>query len=421
MPRFVLATQILMNARPLLLLASLSAVACSTSDSEPESPTADILDDIASPPTTLADINEEADSIIDADSVDAILRQAVSVLNADALNRLDSALFALTAELNAQASAAMAGEAPTGGLDLLAQSTLTEAGAQPQRVELVFACDNDGTLTHVVADNAGGSPFDQRDQRFQRCALGDNDYNGGYTHLSGFRSDSVTRFDAFDIQRAQGHEHIDGSVTRAFSTNPSDALTWDVNRYEIVDTNTSLSLNDFTLERRGLDAPIANRGERYFVFDLDGIEREILEVDYSANLSASFTLSSAETAQAPVQVNAALNFTGNYFIWQTAGNPEVPSYPVSDLGTPLATKPGPNADNAPTRFVDQSPRTSDAQWQSGSVTLTAADGSSASLRPHPEDSALVWVELAGSMAPRNLDDGFQIDCPAIIAGCGATE
>lgn len=403
-----------MHLRLLIATATLFITACSSSDSGDPALTESL---------TFEDEQTPNQAILGPDRAEAALQQIVSILNIDALQTLDAVTFAVTDDLAEQAEAVINGEAASNGMVLASQTLLSDANAANRVTELGFTCANAGSLRQIVTEFSGGAPFDRRELSFDDCQIGDSLYTGNYEHDSGFRSDRVTSFDSFERTNASVVERLTGVVTQPFSPLAIETTRWSATQYQREDANGQWIITDFSFERSGQDTPLVGDAVRRFVTDLEGIEREIIEVAYTANLSASFAVSDATDAEpSPTLVSADLAFNGNYFEWAGTGDSPVPAYPVSDLGTPLATRPGTDADNAPTQFIDQQARNSQAQWQSGQVVVTAADGSVATLRPNPDDAGSVTIELSATneTLTRPVSEGFQIDCPAIIDGCGAS-
>ncbi|WP_157736014.1 hypothetical protein [Granulosicoccus antarcticus] len=94
-------------------------------------------------------------------------------------------------------------------------------------------------------------------------------------------------------------------------------------------------------------------------------------------------------------------------------------YPVSDLGSPVAISA--TEDSASdVEMLENTPKDNEAQWQNGELTITAEDGSIVSLRPSSEDKMLVEIELndSGDIQMRNWSEGFSVDCPSLVDGCG---
>ncbi len=405
-----------------ICLLCLIASGCSSSGS---SGGADSDTTGGSPGTPLLEDNGNSSgepiTTIDASTVDDVLLRVIDALNTVGLDAPRQRAFVLANELQETGLGVIDGAASGMGLTLTAQNPLTDAAATPQVAQLLYSCENGGSLDQTLTYFVGGAPFQLLSFAMNDCSIDDRTYSGAYRATAGPRSDAVAEFTEYVDFDGQRRDSINGLWTNAYRAfSPAESLNWANASYEAeIDGEFLVSMTDITWQRTGQDTFLPSDDGRFFVTDLDGIEREIRLITYDADLRSSFNYADALTRDAGLSVSVQLGFSSDYFVWQATGGNDVPAYPVSDLGSPLATKPGANAVDAPVRLVDQAPRPEQAQWQTGQLTITASDGSSVTLRPNPNDRSQVFVDINNSneSATRAVDNGYQIDCPSVIDGC----
>jgi len=354
---------------------------------------------------------------INQSTFSALLTDAIAVLNDAENRRFQENVSTLLADLHDTGNALQSGGSPLDGLSLNSFENLNVAVENYEQYQIEYQCVDGGTLSHTLTNHVG--PFFNGLVKFTDCHLAGNRYDGIYEHSSGRRSDRVHIFNELTNQTDADSTEITGTFTDFHAeTTDVEKKTWTDAAFEFNKAGQSTKLTSFSWTREGTDSylPSSLSG---FVTTLEGNARGVNLNTYSATLNASFILYSETTKNEPVSVDVDLNFQGNYLTWFNLNGSDAPypSYPVSDLGSPLTVT---DSNNSTTVQIDQIPKDTNAQWRTGRVLITAADGTTITMKPNPTNKSQVIVTLSNSDESYYLSvsDGFQIDCPAMIEGCG---
>lgn len=385
------------------LLTTLMLASCSSSDSGDNSgPDNNVIDDPSDNGDEIT-INEQNHT--------QILKDVIAVLNLRAIDQIRAQANAFDSQLeNSETALVLSGTEPTlDGLTLASQSP-TQDGS----VEISYSCNGEGSLTSFFHD-FGSSGLSDRNLTFDNCLTTDNWRHGQYQfHTSGNKSDRTETFTNYVTRQESAEQSLTGEWTIENTyVGDTESQSWRNATFTSTGTADDIAVDAFNWHRQGGRAPIIMDPVKGYAQDLEGNAVEVELEDYSAELLAEFTFSNTTTGNTPIDVAASLTFSGGYFTWENH------DYPVSDLGSPLTISSAEDF-SADVQTVENPPRDSEAQWQAGELVITAADGSSVSLRPSGDDKALVDVELnaSGDVQTYSWSDGFVIDCPSKIDGCG---
>lgn len=353
--------------------------------------------------------NDQSLSINSA-NYEQILKDAISVLN---LSDIDEARFQaknLVAQLVASDARVLSGGAPYEGLQLASQSDLTNSDK-----ELKYTCNGEGSLTSVYHD-FGSSGITRRNVMFDQCLATDAKRNGQYQFRSdGSKSNNVEMFGEYSVLLNGSETMLSGEWESAYGIFvQSDSQSWKNAAFTSTGTENDKQISALNWQSTGNDfVSLAPSSVRGFVKNQAGDTVGVRQATYSADLTSDFEFISVATNGLPVQVMASMSFAGDYFQWNIDE-----AYPVSDLDSPLSLSA--TRDFLDIQMLENVPRDNEAQWQSGELTLTAPDGSTVSLRPAADDKLLVNIELnaSGDLLTRSWSEGFGINCPNLIEGCG---
>jgi len=383
-----------------------------------ESPVDTPAEDLPAEPEVAAD----ADLLINSSNFERIAAEAVSGLNLIVLEQERVLADELFSQIHSATLALIRGEEIYPGLTLASQEPgEIEQGASSVTI-VSYTCDDGGALVVPVLNFNGAPVFNGR-MSFDGCVLDGHTYSGTLASRNARRSD--TFFVLSDYVKTTGDrtisitgEHITPYAPAAAN---SEAFLWQEASVSVVDADSTLQLDNLAWERKGLNSNFDGIGG--FVILADGTAHYVKQHFVSAELTAGMTQASIELQSQALDINANLDFTNSYFDWvaHELNTAETPDFPLSDLGPTIDVIPEGRFPDSTDTFP-QSVGDKDAvrQWENGEISIVATDNSTLSIRPDAENTESVLMELNGSgeSVPRAVTDGYQIDCPAIVEGCG---
>ena len=300
-------------------------------------------------------------ALVTSDTYETILREIVAIANDETLDAASAGVEPVFDALTPLVRQAMETGAASGdGLAFVSSESLTEGGGD---VDYTFSCDNGGSLRVRAYDDASvGGPFVVRMVADGPCTFGDAAYEGSAEKgLRFVRATDFATFERFSVTRADG-----------------DSLALDG------------EYSDTTPEQRG---PIAEKGWS---------DATLVGVDAGETTRVAGYTSLRRTAAPSVLVEAASADADVRFSvtapWSSNETLDV----VVDLG-----------------FVDADLQPNDgggpypAQWRTGTIRVTAPDGSGLTLSPETGDPATFSVTIdgeGGDPIVRDWADGFQVSC-----------
>ncbi len=421
----------------------MSIVGCSSSDDNGDGP----LTDTGAVVDTATN-----DDTLDDDSLDSGPVEGISSTNfaAFGMRTIDSInLTQLTAErlraedlVNEIFSAGLSvlnGGEPMSGLTLGAQIGGEVDNSSPETLQ-AFICDEGGSLqlTFFLFTDA---PLNAPTVNFSNCTVDGQTYNGTVELFSGRRVNTLATFksyirtsviaseegpeelavDATDAMPTPQKVELDGEFSSAFRFFPdTENESWTNTTFSIsgTDNDETLTITDWQRSGTNTHFPTDNSG---FIQLLDGSTALVQLRQHGANFTADMQVSNTESNFEPVSVALNLSFTNNYydFFDDAFSVFSVPSFPVSDLGTPLEIFSTPDFASASVQSVDSQPIAEAPQWRSGEIFLATQDTSSLRIQPDPELSDSILIELNGSGEQMSAlwADGYQAFCPSVIDNC----
>jgi len=303
--------------------------------------------------------------------------------------------------------------------------TLISEESFPGGINQHYSCDAGGNMVLPVYDPTG--IVSKLGLIFEECFVGADQYDGVFSSNRQRSESDTMAFDQFSAELADGSSYsIDGlheqSRTRGgiFYTD-----SWKETDYIKKETSgvefKQLGLTWLSTVERDVD--LVNEGG--YVTLADGTVGLASPYNNNASVVANFDLDANLPETGLVKVSTDLLFDGDYFRWNKL-NPEerenfvVPTYPVSDLGNPLV------ADRL--KFygggsisLDSRPQIPEGseQWDTGSLSVKAEDGSQVVMRPTVDSTETVDVQLneSSDVLMNSWSDGLQINCPFPITGC----
>ena len=412
---------------PLICLSALALAlsGCGSSNSEPSgtdpspaspdggSPTAPGVPDGSGSPT------DDGTALIDADSYEAILRQVVTVANDEPLDAAAAGLTPLFETVDGLVHDAFANGAASGdGLSFVSREDGTGG---PDRSTFTFSCDGGGTLAALtyVYDDLDFSPLLDTITASGTCLVGGDGYDGRAYRLYRIVRTPTEESYAMSVVRADGSSlTLDGDYTDDRTEGMySVAHGWTDASLVTDDGSSTTRIDGYTSSRT--DVPDFGPATPLYQVDLpEGGTASVYGTGGAPTAKVAFSVTAPWTSGERLDVSVDLaSTTTSYRLAEAEADG---SYrPLSDLGSPLVLT---NADTGEQITIDNLPASSaePAQWQSGSLTITAADGSSLVLSPETGDPATFSVTIRGVPDPivREWADGFQVACPR--EDCGSS-
>ena len=260
------------------------------------------------------------------------------------------------------------------------------------------------------------------------CYIGTDLYDGGYDSTTGLRG-GYSSYDALSVTYPEGggfsingrYDWNDGrvGVQRSKGWNATDYVSTDA-------MGELLRLTDLEHERKnsstapGFDTDLGDTAG-YVSLD-DGAVGVVVPNNDTESVEGGFTFTFPATNGQNMTIEMELALEDNYYTWYNQ-NPEeridfiVPEFPVIDLGSPLTVQ---VLDSGEVLSVEQTAqRGAAAEWDSGSLSVTAPDGSHVSMSPSADDLSMVEVRVNDAEEPilRERSEGFQVSCPGQYDEC----
>ncbi len=356
-------------------------------------------------------------TIINKNNADQVLFDAIAIINIDSVDAIRNQSGVVLGKLTQSGRDAFAGQPPMEGLELAAQSDVVNGDNGGYKATQDFTCSPTGSFNLKL--DASLTLSHTNEVTFDQCVIAGTAYDGHYTRHTGRRSLGIDIYTAYrqtadDVTTTLSGER---SATYFYASNADERFWKNVDWVQTSPTDMT-TVKNMQWRRYGIHSPELNIN--YSVTSLTGAEQRIQKKFYKSEISAEFQLQSAHTQQTEVSVMLGLTFDQDYWDWSDyQPNDTRPDYPVFDLGTPLII---PNATtNGADKVINQRPYTDEAQWQQGSLRITAIDGSNVTLRPSTTDNSMLTIELndSGELQERRWADGFHIDCSDRVIGCGS--
>lgn len=296
--------------------------------------------------------------------------------------------------------------------------------------EVSFEASDDSINVHYSCD-AGGSMVLSlsnlfRKMSFDDCFVGLDQYDGDFSSYVHQPNELSMNFNLFSVKRADGSSFsIDGRYGHARTrVGVNNSTLWNETDYVKKDAS------GIEFKQLGLNL---SSGVKRDIRDLDRVAGYVTLPDGTVGLAAPFYDNASIVAEfdlyanfpepAMVKVSSDMFFDGDYFRWvniPSAPDTELPTYPVSDLGNPLMANTTGSAGGA-SILLDTRPQVpvGSEQWNTGSLTVTAEDGSQVVMSPTLESTETIDVRLIGAsdLLTHSWSDGLQIKCPIPITGC----
>ena len=301
--------------------------------------------------------------IITVDNYESLLRELVVVANDNTLNAASDSLVPVFGTVAAVIDQAILnGTASGNGLTFVSSSAISEGG---ENAEYTFSCDSGGTLiARAYNDDSGDGPHVDQLTAENACSIDDASYEGFAFKLYRFvRGTDVSQFENFTVSQANGDSLLldgDYSDSTPEGRGPRVETGWTNANLTVVQNGESTKVEDYTSNRISY-VPFAQPGSGPF----------------QATAKVNFTVTAPWSANEPIDVAVDLL----YLAPEDAMPNDSGEYP--------------------------------AQWQSGTVRVTAADGTGFTLSPDTGDAATFSVVIDGDTGEPNIHnwaDGFQITC-----------
>jgi len=298
---------------------------------------------------------------ISVENAESLLREIIKIANDEALDAASVSLepvFNVVENLIDQAI--INGMSSGNGLSFVSKEAISEGGEQS---EYSFACDSGGTLVvRAYKDDSVGGPFIDRFVAANACSIDSAAYEGSADKAVRFvRGPDVSSFDNFSISYADGDSlllHGDFSDSSPVGRGPVVEISWTDANVSVVEGGETTVIDAYSSYRRSAvkSGTVDNPGTTAMV---------------------SFTVTANWSSGLPLDVLVDLAYEDA----EDSTADETGFYP--------------------------------AQWQTGTLRVTAADGSGLTLSPETGDSATFSVTIDGEADEPmifNWADGFQVVC-----------
>ena len=309
--------------------------------------------------------------LIREDTWPDILRNAITVLNGvqieDLHNRVRTRIGSLTigASIDSSAynSATQTGSLTSSGLSLLPLQ-------DPNNLRLLdYVCPNGGTLTITA------SPVSQDNSVADNCLVEDVTLNGSFVaNFVGREGGSSTLDDiVFDFADGSMFSITGRHRTQFDRVGIRSSISWSDMNFSEVSGLGEYRVNDFNVSSR------SEIGQDFSALAVpvtleDGSTVFARRVFHNAEISGSFSVVADWTSFLSLSVSAGFNLGGGTFLSTDEDRPQ--------------------------------------QWTTGSVVVTAPDGSSVTLEALPNDDSNAAVTIGGSTERQlvSWSDGYQVWC-----------
>lgn len=310
-----------------------------------------------------AEIQNDAFPIISADNAETLLREVIAIANDDALDAASDNLEPVFSTVENLVDQAISnGMASGNGLTFVSSAAINDGG---ELSEYTFACDSGGTLVaQAYKDDSVGGPYIDEIRATDACSINDAAYDGyAYKSVSFVRSADLASFENFSVSKANGDsmtlhgEYYDSSPE---NRGPGNQVSWTDASLLQVENGETTSITGYSSLRMSL--------LQSAIPDLD---------DPGTTAVVSFTVSAPWSSGEALDVALDLAYAD----------------PEDSVANDTGSYP--------------------AQWQTGTLRVTAADGSGLTLSPETGDADTFSVVIDGAPDEPmifNWADGFQVRC-----------
>lgn len=305
---------------------------------------------------------DDATPVISTDNAETLLREVISMANDEALNEASARLDPVFVTVKGLIDQARIDGASSGnGLTYLYSDAINDGGAIS---EYSFSCDSGGTLVAraYYNDPINGAYVD-RLVAASACSIDDAAYEGSaYKAVRFVRGTDVSTFENFSVEYANGDSlFIDGELidTSPEGRGPITEISWTEASLLAVEGGETTRIDDYSSFRRSV------------------VRSQIPGVaDPSTVAQVSFSVTAPWTSGNALDVRVDLAYAE-------------PTGSSNETGI------------------------NSAQWQTGTLRVTANDGSGLTLTPNIEDSSTFSVAIDGDSTDPiilNWADGYQVQC-----------
>lgn len=300
---------------------------------------------------------------ISSENAESLLREIIKIVNDEALNAASDSLKPVFNVVEGLVDQAILNGVSNGnGLSFVSKEAISEGG---ELSEYSFACDSGGTLVvRAYKDNSVGGPFIDRFVATDACSIDNAAYEGSAEKAVRFvRGADLSSFNGFSVSRADGDSlllHGDFYDSSPVGRGPVVEIRWTNANLRVVEGGETTIIDDYTSYRRS------------------DLQSSNLTVDNPGTTAVvSFTVSANWSSGIPLDVLVELAYVD----------------PADSMADDLG-------------FYS-------AQWQTGTLRVTAPDGTGLTLSPDTGDTATFSVTIDGEADEPmifNWADGFQVVC-----------
>lgn len=373
----------------------------------------------------------ETGGYIGPDNYLAILQTAVMAMNVVSLDEDAEKVHQLARDLR---TARLSNKLGDYGLTFISEEPFTSDSQEDEDfragINQHYSCDAGGSAVLPIYDADYGYKVGFS---FDACFVGEDQYNGSY-RSNPFRrhgGTGSTVFDNFSANFVDGSSlSIDGFYSSYYTSGSLYAMqAWEDTNYKKIDNSgfefKQLGLNKLVTVNQSFDFD----GESGYVTLSDGHVGLASPYLNNAGLESEFTISVNNLEPGLFKVSSDLYFDGDYLRWNSL-NPEglenfiQPDFPVSDLGDPLAVdrRGTYGGDTLLLRSIPEVPDGSE-QWNTGSFSVIAEDGSRVVMRPSVDSIEMVDIQLNDSsdVITELWSNALQVYCTSRVEGCKPPE
>lgn len=332
-----------------------------------------------------------------------VLAEVVTLINAAPLDDLDDEARTLGAAISVAMQAS--GMLPINGLTYLGDNQREDG-----QFFYHFQCDAGGDL-HALDTSNGGFAVSPVHLIADDCKVDDTVFDGEYQYTSSGREGSgTTIFNDLSVSLNEATTSLQG-IRRITQDRISFAYSreWMETQLDLPVDGGKLTVKDYAMnssKRTGRSDP-AN----YYVLQSDGSRVVASKQESNASLMGEFVVSAPWTKGSTLDVRVDLRYNGDYVIGggELEGSGETVAASLSSDNPAATVQLTLNAENDNAM----------ANWNQGSITIEASDGSSLTLTPDTGDftSYKVQVNSADGPVVGHWTNATRIHCVGPFAGC----
>lgn len=228
----------------------------------------------------------------------------------------------------------------------------------------IYTCESGGSVFQYSSQQFTGF-----DNVFERCALGGNEYRGTAGARMLIRGE-IARFPYSDFQRIASDGRVQTIDGEYYSGNASFAIIDIQNGWRnlsFADTSNELNLHNYNIDRTVFNGRLF-MGETATV---NGVEIRVDSYDVRETLQGSFSVNAPFTQEHTLQVSIDLAYADRV---REAREDAALDFPGRDPQSPF-------------------------EWQSGSVNISASDGSSMTVLPIEGNGFQIQLDTGESLGP----------------------